>query len=142
MKEKEKKNRHEKKNSKMIIIIRIVLLVIFIASVCYLLNYAYKSKENKNLYDDLYKGLITSGNSQDESIYIEKVKELQKENRDIVGWIRIDDTAISYPMLQTTNNDYYLTHNYKKEYTKYGSIFLDSNIDMNNVNSNVIIYRS
>lgn len=64
-----------------------------------------------------------------DKVFIEKVKELQKENSDVKGWIRIENTNINYPLLQTTNNDYYLTHNYKKEYSGYGSIFINCNTD-------------
>ena len=102
----------------------------------YLLNYAYKSYQNKKLYDDLYKDLIEG----EVSTFVNKIAELKKENEDIIGWIRIKDTGISYPLLQTTNNEYYLTHDYKKDNSKYGSIFIDYGVDIADVNSNVIIY--
>ena len=44
-----------------------------------------------------------------------KVRELQKENAEVVGWLEIDGTNISYPVCQAQDNDYYLTHTYKKE---------------------------
>jgi len=114
-KDKKKKNRHGRKNIA-IVIIRIILILTFLASVSYLLHYAYTSYKNKNLYDDLYKDLTGEViNEKGKNIFVEKVKELQKENEDVIGWIRIEDTAINYPILQTTNNDYYLTHDYKKE---------------------------
>ena len=52
-----------------------------------------------------------------------QVKSLQQENPDIVGWIEIENTKINYPVLQGTDNDYYLNHNYKKQKTQKGSIF-------------------
>ena len=58
-----------------------------------------------------------------------KVKELQKENVDIVGWLEIEGTNINYPVLQGDDNDYYLKHNYKHEYISTGSIFLDKDYD-------------
>ena len=142
MEEKNKRNRHNKKNNKTVIIIRIILLIALISSVSYLVNYAYHSCQNRKLNDDLYKELETIEVPAGSSAYIEMVKELQKENSDVIGWIKIDGTIINYPILQTTNNDYYLSHNYKEEYSKYGSIFADSNINIKNVNDNVIIYRA
>ena len=61
-----------------------------------------------------------------------QVQELQKENPDVVGWIEIEGTNINYPVLQGTDNSYYMTHNYKKEEAKDGSIFLDKDF-INNI---------
>lgn len=69
-----------------------------------------------------------------------KLEELQKDNPDIVAWLEIEGTNISYPVLQDTDNSYYMTHNYKKEYSKDGSIFLDKDYDWNIPSTNLLIY--
>ena len=69
-----------------------------------------------------------------------QVQELQKENPDIVGWIEIEGTNINYPVLQGTDNSYYMTHNYKKEEAKDGSIFLDKDCDWTIPSSNLLMY--
>ena len=69
-----------------------------------------------------------------------QVQELQKENPDVVGWIEIEETNINYPVLQGTDNSYYMTHNYKKEETKDGSIFLDKDYDWSIPSSNLLMY--
>lgn len=48
---------------------------------------------------------------------------LKNINKDIVGWIEIEGTTISYPILQDSSNLYYLKHNYLKKYNNNGSIF-------------------
>ena len=53
------------------------------------------------------------------------IKDLQKINKDIVGWIKIDNTNIDYPILAGIDNTDYLKRNYKGEYSPSGSIFLD-----------------
>lgn len=53
------------------------------------------------------------------------IAALQDINPDIVGWIRIPGTDIDYPILQSIDNDYYLSRNYAGEYAVSGSIFLD-----------------
>ena len=131
-------------NKRKIKILIIVLSVIIIVCIIYLLIYLYYYIKNKNLYSDLTKNIEQNKTIEEiketKSEYIENVKELQQENTDVKGWIRINNTNINYPLLQTSNNDYYLTHNYKKEKSSYGSIFINSNCDLKNNNSNIIIY--
>lgn len=50
---------------------------------------------------------------------------LKKENSDIVAWIYVDATGISYPVCRTDNNSYYLHHTFRKTYLYAGSIFED-----------------
>lgn len=50
---------------------------------------------------------------------------LAQINPDIYGWISIEGTAISYPLVQGDDNDYYLNHAYTGDYLPEGSIFVD-----------------
>ena len=77
-------------------------------------------------------------NQQNERIL--KVQKLQEENSDIVGWLEIEGTNINYPVLQGTDNEYYMTHNYKKQKSKNGSIFLTKDYDWSIPSSNLLIY--
>lgn len=69
-----------------------------------------------------------------------KVQKLQEENPDIVGWLEIEGTSINYPVLQGTDNEYYMTHNYKKQKSKNGSIFLTKDYDWSIPSSNLLMY--
>lgn len=67
----------------------------------------------------------------------DKLKEI---NTDIVGFIEVDNTNISYPVVKSSDNRYYLNHSYKKEKNNIGSIFLDYRNDLDNLSKNNIIY--
>ena len=67
----------------------------------------------------------------------EKLKEI---NTDIVGFIEVDNTNISYPVVKSSDNSYYLNHSYKKEKNNIGSIFLDYRKDLDNLSKNNIVY--
>ncbi len=69
-----------------------------------------------------------------------KVQRLQEENSDIVGWLEIPNTTINYPVLQGEDNEYYMYHNYKKQKSKNGSIFLTKDYDWSIPSSNLLIY--
>ena len=69
-----------------------------------------------------------------------KVENLKKQNSDIVGWLEIPNTNINYPVLQGTDNKYYMTHNYKKQKSKNGSIFLTKDYNWDIPSSNLLIF--
>lgn len=65
---------------------------------------------------------------------------LYNKNKKLIGWLKIDDTVIDYPVMQTANNEYYLDHNFNQEYDKNGSLFMDAACDVVHRNTNLIIY--
>lgn len=71
-----------------------------------------------------------------------KFDPLKKQNNDIRGWIEIPGTEINNPVYQTTNNQFYITHDMNKESNSYGALFLDylCNIDPKALTQNQIIY--
>ncbi len=132
-------------NNNIIRIIKVLLSIIIILGIIYICYYFYyiikDNKVNNNIDEnvDIY-NLDDTNNTEQKSEKILKLEELNKQNSDIIGWLEIKDTNINYPVLQTTDNDYYLTHNYKKEYSPTGSLFLDKNFDLINGSSNYLIY--
>ena len=66
--------------------------------------------------------------------------ELKKKNSDTVGWIKIDETKVNYPVVQTTNNTYYLDHAFNKTKNAGGWIYADFRANFNNFDKNTIIY--
>ena len=66
--------------------------------------------------------------------------ELLKLNDETKGWIKVNGTNINYPFVQTSNNDYYLTHSYNKSYNQAGWVFMDYRNDTENLDRNTILY--
>ena len=48
-----------------------------------------------------------------------------KENPDVVGWLQVPGTKIDEPVVQTTNNEYYLRRDYRGKYSYEGCYYLD-----------------
>lgn len=107
---------------KLRILLLIVLLIIFI-----IIN--FDNKPNHNAKEDL----IKEETQNNEIIKINKIEELQNKyhNKEIIGIISMENNEnFSYPIAKSNNNNYYLTHNYYKEYDKYGAIYADYRIDL------------
>ncbi|GHV38714.1 SrtB family sortase [Clostridia bacterium] len=64
----------------------------------------------------------------------------QFNNQDIVGYLRIPNTSIDYPVLQSDDNEYYLHKNIYGQTIKSGSIFLDYENDILKDDYNMILY--
>jgi sortase B len=61
-------------------------------------------------------------------------------NKDVTGWINIPGTKIDYPVVKSSDNDFYLNHNIKKEQAVEGSIFMDYRNKGDGTDRNTIIY--
>ena len=66
--------------------------------------------------------------------------ELKKKNSDTVAFIHMDQTNINYPVVQTTNNDYYLTRAFDKSKNYAGWVYMDYRNDSINLSDNTVIY--
>lgn len=80
------------------------------------------------LPDDVRKSLIDSAQS------------LNNAYPDAIGWLYIPNTSISYPVMQSSDNDYYLSHAYDGSYLRAGSVFLDNRCENRFMNPINIIY--
>ena len=79
----------------------------------------------------------SDGDSLGPSIDFER---LQKRNPDIVAWIHIPDTTIDYPVVQGSDNTFYLNHTASGAENPSGAIFLDAGCDTAFTGDHYIIY--
>ncbi len=68
------------------------------------------------------------------------INELKSKNNDTIGWLKVNNTNIDYPFVQSKDNKYYLIHNYNKKKTSAGWIFLDKRNNKDLSDKNNIIY--
>ena len=65
---------------------------------------------------------------------------LREVNEDVLGWILIPNTRLSYPLLQGVDNDYYLNRTWKKSRNSVGAIFMEWRCSPDLSDFNTIIY--
>ncbi len=66
--------------------------------------------------------------------------KLKKQNKDTVGWLIVNNTNINYPVVQTTDNDYYLKHAFDRSSNWAGWVFADFRNDFDVLSKNTVIY--
>ena len=65
---------------------------------------------------------------------------LEKINPDVVAWLTSEGAEIDYPVVLSTDNDYYLRHLFTGECNKLGTIFMDYRNHGDFSDKNTILY--
>ncbi|MCR4989516.1 MAG: class B sortase [Lachnospiraceae bacterium] len=141
----------KEKNRKLLIIIASVVAVL---SLGYFGIYNYMMTRTNIDYEDLAalkgsRSLIS--NKKDETVKVNKTsietpdilpdyETLYAKNQKLAGWLKIDGTNIDYPVMQTSDNEYYLNHNFNQQKDNNGSLFLDCECTIFPKSDNMIIY--
>ncbi len=128
----------------------LIAIVAFIAALSYVLYFLKFGPEAQIDRSDWIQSIAYGGSESDESGGEAKDgktqdwKALKKVNSEIVGWLKIPDTVIDYPVLEHKGDDqyyqYYIDHSYKKDGTEYGSIFLDYRSKQSTKSKNVVMH--
>lgn len=114
-----------------------------LTSIAFLLMYAAQSKQQAHLYSNL--AAVRAQDVQQKTASQSSVqptsRNLYLENSDMIGWIQIEGTSIDYPVMQTpADPNYYLKHDFEKNYTDYGCPFMQADCDALAPSDNLIIY--
>ena len=129
----------------------IVALCALTAAGClgYFMAYNYFAAKNQSDFNELAglkNSTVLSGmtvhktGDEDAPEILDEYKTLYNKNKSLIGWLKIDDTIIDYPVMQSKSSEYYLTHNFNQEYDKNGSIFMDPACSVLKPSTNLILY--
>ena len=124
----------KKQNRKALIlkVLKVIFIILILVSLINLLIWYLESNKTKKIIDNTNKYLIV----KDKKYRLKE--EIKTVNEDIIGWIKVDNTNINYPIVQTNNNKYYLNHDLEKNYNSAGWIFMDSENKLDD--QNIVIY--
>ena len=128
--------------------ILLLLIVIFAISSFFIIKEILESKKQNDIYDDLQQ-IVTKNDKNDNVIKNNEkktpkdnynLKNIKNINSDVVGWIKIDNTTINYPIVKTTDNEFYLKKDIYKQYDQCGSIFMDYKNNKDFTDKNNVLY--
>lgn len=137
-----------------------ILVIVLIASSLYVANYFLNSHRQKQEFDDLAAIVesiqadmpsepatkenpeeSTAGTEESTGGILPEYAPLYTLNSDMVGWLKIEDTRVNYPVMQTPDYvDYYLHRNFSKADSSQGCLYAREECDINAPSDNITIY--
>lgn len=137
----EKRVDFKKKKNVIVVVLQIIFLTTLIISGIEITKWVVDNKKNDNIIKSISKSVtIIENKEKPDEKYKINFNDLKNVNDDTVGWIKVNNTNIEFPIVKTDNNDFYLTHNFEKDYNKAGWIFIDYRNKLDGTDKNIIIY--
>ena len=155
-----RKKRKLKKGNLISLIILLIMIPILAFSSYKIINYLIETPKTKDLIKDITDNTeineyesenaeIVKSEEKPNTPYWNFIKmklidvnfdSLKKTNNETVAWLFVGGTNVNYPVVQTSNNDYYLNHSFDKTKNSGGWLFMDYRNDKNEYGRNTIIY--
>lgn len=132
------------------VLLMVFLVVSVICGKC-LLDYWQDSYDNRQNYRQVEEIAFPEKDTEDDdtesnvdnpmtAIDDFDYQALLDENADCIGWLKIAGTDISYPVVQGKDNEFYLYHDFQKNYAICGTLMLDNRNDIDARQEHLIIY--
>ena len=137
-----KGKRYNKKTSKKTIgiIILLIFISIMIVTGIMLFKWLKENKQSQDIIEDISESISVDENIDNVEKYNINFEELKQTNSDTIAWLKVNGTNIEYPVVKTTNNDYYMTHSFDKSYNSVGWVFMDYKDKFDGTDNNMVVY--
>lgn len=138
-----KANKQNKTNKAKRIIVSILFLIFFsimIFTGIKIVLWLKENKESKGIIEDIQNSITINDKINTIDKYNIAFNNLKQKNTDTIAWIKVNGTNIEYPVVKTTNNDYYMTHSFDKSNNSAGWVFMDYKDRFDGTDNNMVIY--
>lgn len=153
-------SKHSKENTnKIILVFRIISIIIIICCLIYIYSWYMENKRTSDMLSNVTQSSVldtveieipikdsesnaedTAENTATVTTYKLDFNNLFSINSSTVGWINVPGTSINYPVVQSSDNSFYLSHSFDKSNNKAGWIFADYRNKFDGTDKNIIIY--
>lgn len=122
----------------------IISLLALIASSIYIVDYFRESNKQTGIVDDLrelYGKEKSSTQKNEDGVYV-SFEQIIAQNSDTKAWLNIPSTKVDNPVVQTSDNEYYLKRNFNKIKSRYGTLYFEAaaTISPEYTSQNLVIY--
>ena len=138
--------KHAKKEDKkyIAIILQLIFSLILIYSLIEIAKWYLDNKQNEEIMGEISNAITVVESEPNTENHEENYKidfdALKQVNNETVAFLKVNGTEIEYPIVKTTNNDFYLKHSFDKKYNAAGWIFADYRNKFDDTDKNIVIY--
>ena len=134
--------KHGIKKNIFITMIQIIFIICIICSSTYIFKWVMENRKTKEISTKIEDAVVitqadTAEVKEEYNIDFDKLQEL---NKDVCAWIKVKNTSIEYPIVKTTDNDYYINHSLDKSKNSAGWPFMDYKNKLDGTDKNIVIY--
>lgn len=120
-------------------LILLLLIILIVISSYQIIKELVQNKKQDKVFEEITE-FVKEENIDNKEIEENKLKKLYNINNDIVGWLKINDTNLNYPIMQTkTFPNFYLQKDFYKKYSTYGTPYVAEECSIES-SDNIIIY--
>ena len=136
------RKKNKSKNKKIYFIIFVMLIITFIVTSVISIKWLIATNKSKSVNKEIISRVTKTKNESTKENYSLEIdfNKLLEINNQVVGWIKIEDTDINYPIVKGEDNSYYLNHNILNESSQNGWIFMDYRNSDDFSDNNTVIY--
>lgn len=117
-----------------------ICLIVAIYSGKEIIKWFINNKENADIIKSVSSKVSVEKLENEMEKYNIDFAGLKEINEDTVGWLKVYRTDVEFPVVQTNNNNYYLTHNFEKKTNAAGWAFMDYRNKLDGTDKNIVIY--
>ena len=136
------RKKNKSKNKKIYFIIFVMLIITFIVTSVISIKWLIATNKSKSVNKEIISRVTKTKNESTKENYSLEIdfNKLLEINNQVVGWIKIEDTDINYPIVKGEDNSYYLNHNILNESSQNGWIFMDYRNSDDFSDNNTVLY--
>lgn len=117
-----------------------ICIIGVVYSLLKIIEWKINTEKNKEIKEITQEAVTVIGNTPEEKKYIVDFQKLKEQNSDTVGYLKVNNTDVEYVVVKGNDNDFYLNHNFNKEYNVAGWIFADYKNNFDGTDKNIVIY--
>ena len=133
-----------KKKNKVVSVIMFIFFILCIAGMIWsgykIFNWHSNVTENENIQEELNEKIKEEKDDEGNTVFFVDFDSLKSINKDTVAYIDYKQFEVSYVVVQSKDNDYYLEHNFNGKWNEAGWIYADYNNKLDGTDKNIILY--